>query len=982
MSRNKSSALDRGLLRLVLLRLFLPLLVLSFLAIAGLGYYTEQTLEVQQRQMAQSVAQMVDRYLDQAGRMLDAIARIAEVSKPEDLAAFIQGAWEAYGYYDTLYYLDDDHRIELLAPPDPRYLGLDVSNLPYLQKSKGKKILIISRPFMSLRTGDPTVYLIRPLSRKGAVVGELSLGALQYEITRRRDRSSQDYIFILDQFGTLLAHPSSNLVKQQTNLGNLEIFKRSWEREATLVYEYAGTRVLGSAVLVERAGWVVVDQVPLTVAFGPYASTLLLTLLASLIIWLALVINLRKQLQRHIVTPLVQLSRETTKLAMGDFSPDRMLAALPATFIELNGLVADFQNMSQALQTRQTALRESEERYRGLFDRVPAGLYRTTPAGQILEANAALVHMLGYPSLETLSAVNTARIYVRTEDRIQLLIKLEQDGVVHDFETQMRRHDGTIIWVRDNSRVVLDPGGRLQYYEGILEDITGRKLAEEEQVRLTTAIEQCAEGIFLTDTNWIIQYVNPAFERITGYAGQEITNQHSRILQSGKHDRAFYRNIRDTLKRGEVWSGRVIGRKKDGTFYDAEVAASPVRNKSGEIINFVGIHRDITHEVKLENSLRQAQKMEAIGRLAGGIAHDFNNILLAITGYTELALRKASEGSPISRELEQVLLAGHRAADLVKQILAFSRQADQIRKPTPLAPIVWDALKLLRSTLPSTIEIRQDSTIPPGRGIVLADPIQIHQVLMNLCGNAAQAMRATGGVLSVSLSEVEADASLIHRYPDLRSGRYARLTVSDTGHGMDAAVMERIFEPYFTTKEPGEGTGLGLAVVLGIVKSHGGAIVVYSEPGKGTTFHVFLPETEDRIAPETVPEEALPTGSERLLFVDDETALVHLGKEMLESLGYDVVARTSSLEALETFRLQAGAFNLVITDMTMPGLTGMELAKELMALRPDIPIILCTGFSELINGKAAKEAGIREFIMKPYSATKLAQNIRKVLDES
>ena len=495
-----------------------------------------------------------------------------------------------------------------------------------------------------------------------------------------------------------------------------------------------------------------------------------------------------------------------------------------------------------------------------------------------------------------------------------------------------------------------------------------------------TAIEQSADAIFIADTDWIIHYVNPAFERMSGYRRSEIVGQHVCILESDKHDKPFYDGMRETLNRGEVWSGRLINKKKDGTFYDAEATASPVRDQSGAIINYVAVHRDITHEVMIERQLRHAQKMEAIGTLAGGIAHDFNNILAAIIGFTEIALSSVPEESPVRRDLQQVLNAGSRATDLVRQILTFSRPTELERKPMLVAPLVKEALKLLRSSLPTTIEIRQDIALPPGGGVALGDPSQIHQVLINLCTNAAHAMRAKGGILSVGLSEVEADSSFVSRHPGMKVGPYVCLSVSDTGHGMDAAVMERIFEPYFTTKGAGEGTGLGLAVVQGIVRSCGGAVTVYSEPGQGTIFRVYLPRIEGEIAPEPRLVEALPTGDERILFVDDENALVELGTQMLESLGYHVMATPSSLEALETFRAQPGAFDLVITDMTMPALTGIELAKALLAVRANIPIILCTGFSELINGKEVKEAGIREFVMKPYATRNFANTIRKVLE--
>jgi len=383
---------------------------------------------------------------------------------------------------------------------------------------------------------------------------------------------------------------------------------------------------------------------------------------------------------------------------------------------------------------------------------------------------------------------------------------------------------------------------------------------------------------------------------------------------------------------------------------------------------------------KLEAKLRQAQKMEAIGTLAGGIAHDFNNILGAIIGYAELAMMEVPDGSRVKHDLMEVFKAGHRARELVKQILSFSRQSDQERMPIQMRSIVNESIKMLRASLPTTIEIRQN--IESDIATIEADPTQMQQVIMNFCTNALHAMSEEGGILEINLSETELDSYTASQYPDLSPGKYVRLTVSDTGHGMDKDVMERIFEPYFTTKEVGEGTGLGLAVVHGIVKDHGGTITVYSEPEKGTTFHVYLPVIEKAEEPEKETVEPLPTGYERILFIDDEPGLVEIGKQMLEKLGYDVVVRTSSIESLELFREQPDRFNLVITDMTMPQMTGDKLAQELMQIRPDIPIIICTGFSERMTEEKAKEMGIKAFAMKPLVMRDLANTVRKVLDQS
>jgi len=382
---------------------------------------------------------------------------------------------------------------------------------------------------------------------------------------------------------------------------------------------------------------------------------------------------------------------------------------------------------------------------------------------------------------------------------------------------------------------------------------------------------------------------------------------------------------------------------------------------------------------KLKARLSQAQKMEAIGTLAGGIAHDFNNILAAIIGYAELAILEVPDGSKVKQDLMEIFKAGNRAKDLVQQILTFSRQSDMEKKPVRVSRIVKEALKFLRASLPTTIEIREN--IEKDIGTIEADPTQIHQILMNLCTNAHHAMREEGGILEVTLTNVDMDAYTIRQYPDISSGPYVRLSVSDTGHGITPDVKERIFDPYFTTKGVGEGTGLGLAVVHGIVKDHAGAITVYSETGKGTTFHIFLPVIEKAEEPKKETMGPLPTGHERILFIDDDPGLVEIGREILGKLGYDVVVKTSSIEALELFREQPDKFDLVITDMTMPNMTGDRLAAELMKIRPDIPTILCSGFSEKMSNEKADALGIKNFLMKPIVMKDLAKTIRKVLDE-
>jgi len=398
---------------------------------------------------------------------------------------------------------------------------------------------------------------------------------------------------------------------------------------------------------------------------------------------------------------------------------------------------------------------------------------------------------------------------------------------------------------------------------------------------------------------------------------------------------------------------------------------------------------DLLHEIaerksaeeqreKLETQLQQAQKMEAIGTLAGGIAHDFNNILGAILGNAEMARGDTLPGTNVADDLDEVIKASHRARELVKQILAFSRQADAECIPLKPANIIREAMKMLRPSMPSTIEIHQE--IASTACLILADPTHIHQIVMNLCTNAFHAMESTGGRLDISLQDVELHQEELRKAPDVTPGRFIQMSIKDSGPGIAPEVQAKIFDPYFTTKAVGKGTGLGLSIVHGIVKSYGGFISLVSEPGKGTAFHIFLPVIAENSLREENAIEMIPLGRERILFVDDEQMLVEMGKKMFERLGYSVTTRTSSLEALETFQDAPDQFDIIITDQTMPGLTGLDLSRWMLKIRPDIPIILCTGYSTIISEETAKAAGVREFALKPLAKKDIAQLIRKVLD--
>ena len=639
------------------------------------------------------------------------------------------------------------------------------------------------------------------------------------------------------------------------------------------------------------------------------------------------------------------------------------------------------------------ALRLSEERYRAIFENSLVGIFQSVPEGRYIRVNPAFARIYGYESPEdAISSVTDigTQIFVDAEDRKRCLTILSETGRLERFETRTRRKDGNIIWTVINSRIVRDADGRTQFIEGVVEDITEQVEAQEKlkqnEALLKSVLEAAPIGIGVVH-NRVFSWVNEGLLSMTGYRLDELSGKGAQILYADDDEyervgREKYEQIA-TAGKGVV---ETRWKAKDGSLIDIILSSSPIDPGdlgAGVVFTAMDISVQVRAEAarkELEGQLRQAQKMEAIGTLAGGIAHDFNNILFTIVGFTDLSLHDASDGET-RWNLTQVMNACDRAKNLVNQILAFSRQEAPERRPVDIVPVAKEAMKFLRSTIPSTIELKQRIT---GGGLtVLSDPTTIHQVLINLGTNAAHAMRTTGGVMEVCLESVEIPRERDSSVPaDLKPGPYIRMTVRDTGLGIDPAIMNRIFDPFFTTKPQGEGTGLGLSVVYGIVKSHGGSVAVESEVGRGSTFHVYLPRTPEQEREDDRIKAPASGGSEHILFVDDEVVLVDMGERMLSALGYRVTAVANGPEALKAFRENPDGFDLVITDMTMPGMTGAELSREILKIKPGFPIILCTGFSEIISEGEAKAMGIRRFLMKPVFLDTLAGEIRAVLDAS
>ena len=513
-----------------------------------------------------------------------------------------------------------------------------------------------------------------------------------------------------------------------------------------------------------------------------------------------------------------------------------------------------------------------------------------------------------------------------------------------------------------------------------IEDITERKQAEAELIRLKTAIEQSAEAIVITDIDGNIQYVNPAFEQITGYSRDEVIGQNPRILKSGKQEEPFYKDLWDTITSGSVWRGRIINRRKDGSLYTEEDTISPVIDKEGKITNFVAVKRDISKEQMLEEQLLQSQKMEAVGTLAGGVAHDFNNLLTIIQGHAELMMLKISESDPNYRELRQIVNATTRAASLTRQLLLFSRKEMMEFKPINLNETIGNLLKMLKRLIGE--DIRIVTSFDDDLWQVNADESNLEQVIMNIAVNARDAM-PEGGALTIKTENLSLSEDECKFIPDSHSGKFVRLTIEDTGTGIPKEIMDKIFEPFFSTKEVGKGTGLGLSVVFGIVKKHNGWINVYSEPGQGAVFRIYLPAVSQTVekAEENKNKsfQDLRGHGERILIIEDNRDVRDFASAALRQNGYVTYEAENAAAAVDVFRTEKGLFDLILSDVVLPDKNGFQLVKELLEIKADIPVVMCSGYTEeRARHSIVHEEGF-QFLQKPYSLNKLLEIVKETL---
>jgi len=649
---------------------------------------------------------------------------------------------------------------------------------------------------------------------------------------------------------------------------------------------------------------------------------------------------------------------------------------------EVTGLLSTGNDVTERIRMEQ-ALKESEAKYLDMYDHSP-DMYVSVDAATatVLSCNQTLADNLGYPKTDIVGRQIFELYHPDCMDKVHESFQLfVTTGEVHNEELQLMRKDGSKIDVNLNVTSVRDENGKVLYSRSCWIDISERKRAEAQVRRLSQAIEQSGEAVAITDLEGTIEYINPAFTTLTGYSEMEAIGQNHRLLKSGDQHGDVYRKMWESVLSGRVWQGKVINRAKSGELYPAMLTISPIRDESGNIINYIGIQQGLKEYEKLEEQFHQAQKMEAIGTLVGGIAHDFNNTLAGITGNLYLARRKAAEMPEVVRHLDNVEKLSFSAAATIQKLLAFSRKGIVQMQTLSISSFLKEAVKLQRVSLPENIAFKLD--VKETDIMVRGDINQLQQALMNLINNAFDAVDAVESpTIEVVLERYHADDYFLQHHKVVEGEDFALIRIRDNGKGISEEHLDHIFEPFFTTKDVDKGTGLGLSMVFGTVNSHGGVIDVESEPGSGTEFSIYLPlvtAEEDNALPAATDELVMGQG-ETILLVDDNESVLEIGRDILEGLNYHVITATDGQLAVAQYQSRFQEIDLVILDVVMPHLGGPEALRQIRGINPDAKAIYATGYDKLrALGKEGAQID-EQVISKPYAVNDMSQAIRQVLD--
>lgn len=925
-------------------------------------------------------------------------SRIKKITKTtvgkedQDVLSWVGSNLRHYDPFDIYYVLDRQGRIVLISDAYLEYMGFNPSNMEHIRKASK-----ISKVYQSLFSRRSVIALQYQLNDHLRLVYERDLRNILpvMEHLGQGRILDQQSLFILTAEGAVVYHQDQSLVKSRRNL-SFDLKERTAADDSGLFsYRWQGVKYYAcTAKFSAPQGWVVYLQIPARLFIATFLRGISIQLVGLLLILLTVIFYLQVALHRFFSRPVSDIVGSLSRYRPGQESPP-LSSARKSGVLEFSLIREAINRMAGDVTRSNQLLRDSEEHIRLLLNSMAEAIYGLDTDGKCTFCNAVFLQLMGYEREEDLLGKDMhGLIHHTTVDggsyptsQCSIMQSLRHGQEVYSESDFFWRSDGTCFPVQYWSHPIRVNGEFTGVVVTFL-DITERKQADAERntavERFRTLVDSLDAIVYVADMEtYEILFVNKLGERVCPDSVGKICWQTLQSGQSGPCDFCTNKKLLDQDGNPTGVHTWEFQNTIDKRWYECRDQA--IRWTDGRMVR-MEIATDITlrkeaeaAREKLEAQISQSQKMESIGTLAGGIAHDFNNILSAILGFSELARRDKDNQEDLLKDLDEVVGSANRAKDLVKQILTFSRRTEQQKQLLQVSLVIKEALKLLRSSIPTTIEMQENIT---SQSTALADPTQIHQVTMNLCSNAYHAMRETGGVLQVTLEDITTVAGDAALPVDLTPGRYIHLAVTDTGCGMDAPTMENIFEPYFTTKAAGEGTGLGLAVVHGIVESHNGHITVNSAAGQGTTFDIYLPLVEKEADDFTLDTRERPIvgGTERLILVDDEEKIATMATKLLSRYGYQVVSFHNAQQALQEFKKAPDSFDMVITDMTMPYMTGTDLAQRLLEIRPSLPVILCTGHSDIVNREKALAMGITEYCEKPLSIEKMLRKVRATLD--
>jgi len=821
------------------------------------------------------------------------------------------------------------------------------------------------------------VPLIADNESIGVMISTVNIDVLWRSVSAQAPEHNSK-IYLVDDRGSMLTPPPGSTYQQGALLSDRKIVRallmgRDWYRPDAFE-GLDGEKVFGIATLVRNLRWGVISEIPAASIASPITS-ILITLTLIVVILHVLFGMISLMFTKRLLNPVSELAKVVKCATQGDYEH----TLRPSRYREIDDLNVSFSTMIHEIEKREFSLHQITATAHDAFIQMNAD-------GIITSWNPEAEKIFGWKSEQVIGRVLGDTI-VPPEYRSAHVQGLKQflasgkEGIIANKTVEITgMHFDEHIFPIELSVVPVHTGVTWTF-NAFIRDTSVRKQAELQLRKLSSLIEKTGEGVVVTDRDGTIEYVNPAFTRLTGYSPEEAMGQNPRILNSGNQDAAFYKNMWDTILSGKIWRKKVIDRKKDGTFYPVILTISPIRNGAGEITHFAATHADMTEHDEMQAKFEQSQKMESIGTMVGGIAHNFNNMLAAITGNIYLAKKQVRENKKALEHLDVIEKSSFRAADMINQLLAFARKGMINMKEMPLTPFIRETLKFLRTSVPENIMMHEN--ICGDELLIRGDATQIHQILMNLINNARDAVAGVDEpCITTWLEVLHADDAFLEGRPYFSAGDYAHLSVEDNGCGISEGQMKKVFEPFFTTKEVGKGTGLGLSMVYGTMKTHHGFTEVESIQGEGATFHVYIPllKSKEPVSEPVKSGEISESGrGELILLADDAQDIREIMGEVLESFGYRVIQAKDGLEAMELFRARREEIALAILDVVMPHLGGMQLAKCLREINPGIPVIFMTGYDrqQVVDGR--EELGNSDILTKPAQFDALSRSIRKLL---